>query len=181
MLDKALAHPTIFVRDLERARAFYENLGLKVTAETATGLVQGSRWQLRRNPRATAGVSSGGRSDSTPASHRVSAHQPRERDPQVFGSTKKNILENGIQARALITHVRDPGVTINEHPRVEFDDAKTQEVNAAAAAAPPDATVGFGGTQVVDARNVPGLRDQLLPSRRRSSARADTASGSVFS
>jgi hypothetical protein len=99
----------------------------------------------------------------------------------VFGSTKKNILENGIQARALITHVRDTGVTINEHPRVEFDDAKTQEVNAAAAAAPPDATVSFGGAQVVDARNVPGLRDQLLPSRRRSSARADTASGSAFS
>lgn len=126
----------------------------------------------------------------------------------MFGNKKKNILENGIQARAVITQVRDTGVTINENPRVEltlqvqpdgappfeakkkltvsrvripsagsamwvrydpadpsrveFDEAKTQEVNAAAAAAPAGAAVSFGGAHVIDARNVPGLRDELL-------------------
>jgi hypothetical protein len=48
-----------------------------------------------------------------------------------------------------------------DQSRVEFDDQKTQEVNAAAAAAPAEGTVNFGGAQVIDARNVPGLRDQL--------------------
>jgi len=38
MLATALAHPTVFVRDLDRARAFYENLGLKVSAEVSTGI-----------------------------------------------------------------------------------------------------------------------------------------------
>jgi catechol 2,3-dioxygenase-like lactoylglutathione lyase family enzyme len=38
MLDTALAHPTIFVRDLDRARAFYERLGLTVSAEVSTGI-----------------------------------------------------------------------------------------------------------------------------------------------
>jgi catechol 2,3-dioxygenase-like lactoylglutathione lyase family enzyme len=67
MLDTALAHPTIFVRDLERARAFYENLGLKVTAETSTGLFMaagdGTIYPLLY------------RADATPPSHTVAAFQ----------------------------------------------------------------------------------------------------------
>ncbi len=38
MLGTALAHPTLFVRDLARAREFYERLGLTVTAEVPTGI-----------------------------------------------------------------------------------------------------------------------------------------------
>jgi len=38
MLDEALAHPTIFVTDLDRARAFYENLGLGEAVETDVGV-----------------------------------------------------------------------------------------------------------------------------------------------
>jgi catechol 2,3-dioxygenase-like lactoylglutathione lyase family enzyme len=38
MLDKALSHPTVFVRDLDRARAFYEKLGLRISAEVSTGI-----------------------------------------------------------------------------------------------------------------------------------------------
>jgi catechol 2,3-dioxygenase-like lactoylglutathione lyase family enzyme len=38
MLDNALAHPTVFVRDLDRARAFYEKLGLTVSSEVSTGI-----------------------------------------------------------------------------------------------------------------------------------------------
>jgi catechol 2,3-dioxygenase-like lactoylglutathione lyase family enzyme len=38
MLDTGRAHPTIFVRDVERACAFYENLGLKVTSRVCTGI-----------------------------------------------------------------------------------------------------------------------------------------------
>jgi catechol 2,3-dioxygenase-like lactoylglutathione lyase family enzyme len=67
MLDTALAHPTIFVRDLERARAFYENLGLKVTAEASTGLFMaagdGTIYPLLY------------RADATPPSHTVAAFQ----------------------------------------------------------------------------------------------------------
>lgn len=36
MLDTALAHPTSFVRDLDRA--YYENLGLTVSAQVSTGI-----------------------------------------------------------------------------------------------------------------------------------------------
>jgi len=39
----------------------------------------------------------------------------------MFGAKKKrNILENGIQAHAVVIGVRDTGVTINENPRVEL-------------------------------------------------------------
>ena len=38
MLDTALSHPTVFVRDLDRARVFYENLGLTVTTVVSTGI-----------------------------------------------------------------------------------------------------------------------------------------------
>lgn len=67
MLDQALAHPTIFVRDLERARVFYENLGLKVTAEASTGLFMtaggGTIYPLIH------------RADATAPSHTVAAFQ----------------------------------------------------------------------------------------------------------
>lgn len=38
MLGTALAHATVFVTDLDRARAFYEKLGLTVGAEVSTGI-----------------------------------------------------------------------------------------------------------------------------------------------
>jgi catechol 2,3-dioxygenase-like lactoylglutathione lyase family enzyme len=57
VLGKALAHPTVFVRDLERARAFYENLGLTVTAEVSTGIFMtagdGTIFPLLHRPEAT--------------------------------------------------------------------------------------------------------------------------------
>jgi hypothetical protein len=132
----------------------------------------------------------------------------------VFGSKKKDILANGIQARATITNVQDTGTTINDNPRValtlqvqaegdqafevtkktlvsrvrvprvgdtmwvrfdpadrsrvEFDTARTDEVNAAARAAVADQGALAGGlainpgSTVIDARNVPGLREELL-------------------
>ncbi len=67
MLDKALAHPTVFVRDLDRARAFYENLGLTVSAEVSTGIFMiagnGTIFPLLH------------RADATPPSHTVAAFQ----------------------------------------------------------------------------------------------------------
>lgn len=140
----------------------------------------------------------------------------------MFGNKKRNILENGIQARAVITQVRDTGVTINDNPRVEltlqvqpegampfeakkkvtvsrvripsiggtmwvrydpadpsrveFDDAKTDEVNAAAVSvAPADASAALGGVQVLDARNIPGLRDQMLKAAADAQATGNTS------
>ncbi len=67
MLDKALAHPTVFVTDLDRARAFYENLGLTVSAEVSTGIFMtagnGTIFPLLH------------RADATPAPHTVAAFQ----------------------------------------------------------------------------------------------------------
>lgn len=67
MLDTALAHPTVFVRDLDRARAFYETLGLSVGAEVSTGIFMtagnGTIFPLIY------------RADATPPSHTVAAFQ----------------------------------------------------------------------------------------------------------
>jgi catechol 2,3-dioxygenase-like lactoylglutathione lyase family enzyme len=79
MLDTALAHPTIFVRDLDRARSFYENLGLTVTAETTTGLFMsaghGTIYPLIH------------RADATAPSHTVAAFQVDDL-PQVVASLR---------------------------------------------------------------------------------------------
>lgn len=67
MLDTALAHPTIFVRDLDRAQAYYENLGLTVGARVSTGIFMmagnGTIFPLIH------------RADATPPSHTVAAFQ----------------------------------------------------------------------------------------------------------
>ncbi len=67
MLDRALAHPTVFVRDLERSRLFYEKLGLTVSAEVSTGIFM------------TAGNDTIfpliHRADATPPSHTIAAFQ----------------------------------------------------------------------------------------------------------
>jgi catechol 2,3-dioxygenase-like lactoylglutathione lyase family enzyme len=67
MLDTALAHPTIFVRDLDRARAFYENLGLTVSTVVSTGIFMtaghGTLFPLLH------------RADATPPTHTVAAFQ----------------------------------------------------------------------------------------------------------
>ena len=138
----------------------------------------------------------------------------------MFGRKKKDILANGIQARATITNVQDTGMTINDNPRVkltlqvmpdgdmpfeatkkvtvsriavprigesmwvrydpadpgaiEFDEAKNAEASAAATssiAINPGGVSVTGGAAVIDARNVPGLRDEFLK------AIADTQSG----
>ncbi|MHB8242351.1 MAG: VOC family protein, partial [Solirubrobacteraceae bacterium] len=67
MLDTALAHPTVFVRDLDRARAFYEGLGLRVGAEVSTGIfmIAGSGTVFPLIHRA----------DATPPSHTIAAFQ----------------------------------------------------------------------------------------------------------
>jgi Short C-terminal domain len=134
----------------------------------------------------------------------------------VFGKKKKEILANGIQARATITNVQDTGMMINNNPRVkltlqvtpdgdvpfeatkkvtvsriaiprigdslwvrydpadpsaiEFDEAKNAEASSAIAINPGAVSV-TGGATVIDARNVPGLRDEFLR------AVADTQSG----
>ena len=36
------------------------------------------------------------------------------------GGKKKNILANGIQARAVVVNVQDTGVTVNNNPRVKL-------------------------------------------------------------
>jgi hypothetical protein len=138
----------------------------------------------------------------------------------VFGRKKKDILANGIQARATITNVQDTGMTVNDNPRVkltlqvtpdgdmpfeatkkvtvsriaiprigdsmwvrydpadpsaiEFDEAKNADAGAASRSAisiSPGGVSVTGGATVIDARNVPGLRDELLK------AVADTQSG----
>ena len=142
----------------------------------------------------------------------------------MFGKKKKkkNILANGIQARATITNVQDTGMTINDNPRVkltlqvtpdgdmpfeatkkvtisriaiprigdsmwvrydpadpsaiEFDEAKNAEASAVATstiAINPGGVSVAGGATVIDARNVPGLRDEFLK------AVADTQSGNA--
>lgn len=67
MLDTALAHPTVFVKDLDRARAFYENLGLSVSAQVSTGIFMtagnGTIFPLLH------------RADATPPSHTIAAFQ----------------------------------------------------------------------------------------------------------
>lgn len=67
MLATALAHPTVFVRDLDRARAFYEKLGLTVSAEVSTGIFMaagnGTLFPLIH------------RADATPPSHTIAAFQ----------------------------------------------------------------------------------------------------------
>ncbi len=67
MLEHALAHPTVFVRDLERARAFYEKLGLKVVAEVSTGVFMaaggGTIFPLLHRP------------DAKPPPHTIAAFQ----------------------------------------------------------------------------------------------------------
>ena len=67
MLDTALAHPTVFVRDLDRARAFYEQLGLTVMTEASTGIFMragnGTIFPLLH------------RADATPPAHTTAAFQ----------------------------------------------------------------------------------------------------------
>ena len=67
MLGAALAHPTVFVRDLDRARAFYEKLGLTVGAEVSTGIFMsagnGTLFPLIH------------RADATPPAHTIAAFQ----------------------------------------------------------------------------------------------------------
>ena len=134
----------------------------------------------------------------------------------MFGRKKKDILANGIQARATITNVQDTGMTVNDNPRVkltlqvtpdgdmpfeatkkvtvsriaiprigdsmwvrydpadpsaiEFDEAKNAAATSAISINPGGVSV-TGGATVIDARNVPGLRDEFLK------AVADTQSG----
>ncbi len=135
----------------------------------------------------------------------------------MFGRKKKDILANGIPARATITNVQDTGMTINDNPRVkltlqvqpdgdmpfeatkkvtvsriaiprigdsmwvrydpadpgavEFDEAKNAAAAKSAIAINPGGVGVTGGAAVIDARNVPGLRDEFLK------AVADTQSG----
>ena len=56
-LADGIAHPTVFVNDVERARAFYENLGLRVAVRASTGIFmtagKGTLFALVHRPGAT--------------------------------------------------------------------------------------------------------------------------------
>jgi hypothetical protein len=140
----------------------------------------------------------------------------------MFGSKRKKILMNGVQARAVITRIEDTNVTVNGNPRVkltlqvqpvgdvafettkkmtvsrlaiptigssmwvrydpqdrsrvEIDEAANDELSAAATAGPapmqpagglPASGMTFSTTvegtgAVIDARGVPGLREELM-------------------
>ena len=83
MLGSALAHPTVFVRDLARAREFYERLGLTVTAEVSTGIFMaagsGTIYPLIHRP------------DATPPSHTVAAFQVEDLPAVVAGLQARGI------------------------------------------------------------------------------------------
>src|SRR5947209_424263 len=70
----------------------------------------------------------------------------------MFGSKKRKILENGVQARAIITNVEDTGVTINDSPRVKL----TLQVQ-------PDGEVPFEVTKktLVSRLRIPSVGDAL--------------------
>jgi catechol 2,3-dioxygenase-like lactoylglutathione lyase family enzyme len=84
MLGGALAHPTVFVRDLERARSFYELLGLTVASTVATGIF----------------MRAGGdtifpllhRADATPPSHTVAGFQVDDLDSAVAGLRARGVI-----------------------------------------------------------------------------------------
>lgn len=83
MLGSALAHPTVFVRDLDRAREFYERLGLTVMAEVSTGIFMtaggGTIYPLLHRPGAT------------PPSHTVAAFQVEDLPGVVAGLQARGI------------------------------------------------------------------------------------------
>jgi catechol 2,3-dioxygenase-like lactoylglutathione lyase family enzyme len=83
MLATALAHPTVFVRDLDRARAFYEKLGLSVSAEVSTGIFMsagnGTIFPLIH------------RADATPPSHTIAAFQVDDLPSTIAGLRDRGI------------------------------------------------------------------------------------------
>jgi catechol-2,3-dioxygenase len=74
----------VFVRDLDRARAFYEELGLRVSAEVSTGIF----------------MSAGGgtifpliyRADATPPSHTIAAFQVDDLPSVIAALRKRGIV-----------------------------------------------------------------------------------------
>ena len=93
MLGSALAHPTVFVRDLERAREFYERLGLTVTAEVSTGIFMtaggGTIYPLIH------------RAGATPPSHTVAAFQVEDLPGVVAGLQARGSASRSTTRRAL--------------------------------------------------------------------------------
>jgi catechol 2,3-dioxygenase-like lactoylglutathione lyase family enzyme len=84
MLGSALAHPTVFVRDLDRAREFYERLGLTVAAHVSTGIFMsagsGTIYPLIHRP------------DATPPSHTVAAFQVEDLPSVVAGLRARGVV-----------------------------------------------------------------------------------------
>lgn len=84
MLENALAHPTVFVRDLDRARAFYETLGLRVAVEVSTGIFMtagnGTIFPLIHRPGAT------------PPSHTIAAFQVEDLKTTVAGLRARGVV-----------------------------------------------------------------------------------------
>ncbi|HTZ87204.1 MAG TPA: VOC family protein [Solirubrobacteraceae bacterium] len=84
MLEKALAHPTVFVRDLQRAREFYERLGLTVSAQASTGIFMsagaGTIFPLLH------------RADFTPPSHTIAAFQVEDLRATIEGLRARGVL-----------------------------------------------------------------------------------------
>jgi catechol 2,3-dioxygenase-like lactoylglutathione lyase family enzyme len=96
MLDKALAHPTIMVRDLDRAREFYERAGLRVETEATTGLFMraggGTIFPLIHRP------------DATPPSHTVAGFQVDDLRATVDAMRSVGIEFEEYDSPALKTH-----------------------------------------------------------------------------
>ena len=95
MLSTALAHPTVFVRDLDRARSFYENLGLTVSAEVSTGIFMtagaGTIYPLIH------------RADATPPSHTVAAFQVDDIQATVTGLRARGVVFEEYDSPGLTT------------------------------------------------------------------------------
>ncbi len=92
MLSSALAHPTVFVQDLNRAREFYERFGLKVTAEVSTGIFMAA-----------------GDGTIYPLLHRPDATPPRTRSPRSSRGLPSVVA--GLRARGVLFEEYDsPGL-----------------------------------------------------------------------
>jgi catechol 2,3-dioxygenase-like lactoylglutathione lyase family enzyme len=129
MLDTALAHPTVFVRDLDRARTFYERLGLTVSAQVSTGIFMtagnGTIFPLIH------------RADATAPSHTIAAFQVEDLEGVVASLRTRGVVFEEYDSPGLSTidgiadmgdyhaaWLKDPDgnfIGVHEPPKVSSD------------------------------------------------------------
>jgi catechol 2,3-dioxygenase-like lactoylglutathione lyase family enzyme len=101
VLGSALAHPTVFVRDLDRDRAFYETLGLTVSAEVSTGIFMtagnGTIFPLLH------------RADATPPSRTIAAFQVDDLPGAVASLRARGVVFEKHRLARSSHHRRDRG------------------------------------------------------------------------